>query len=59
MYTVYKLQANGNLAIEIGKVRKSYEIGEKLRLKSCLYELVVVRKDEQAIYCKYKHENMT
>ena len=62
MIDVYKLDAGGKIATLVGHVRNDREIGDKLRLKSCLYQLHVIGKTpptgrgNAAIYCVYKEE---
>ncbi len=62
MIYVYKLQADGDIAIHVGMIRKPREIGDKIRLKSCLYTLYVIgkgpatRQGGDAVYCVYKDE---
>lgn len=46
MLKVYLLSAGGNIATNIGNVRKDRSVGDMFKLKSCLYPLHVVGKND-------------
>lgn len=46
MLKVYLLSAGGNIATNIGSIRKNRSVGDAFKLKSCLYPLHVVGKNE-------------
>lgn len=58
MLKVYVLSAGGNIATDIGRVRKDRSVGDMFKLKSCLYPLHVVGKNEtrDELFCVHEED---
>lgn len=58
MLKVYLLSAGGNIATNVGRVWKDRSVGDVFKLKSCLYPLHVVGKNEARgeLFCIHKED---
>lgn len=58
MLKVYLLSAGGNIATNIGNVRKDRSVGDVFKLKSCLHPLHVVGKNEarDELFCVHEED---